>query len=164
MVSVTEVKKREIHRGIRREPTRLVVAGRLRGIAAASRKTRRKAFARVQGHCGLDDPVLPKQRQQPLAVETLLVGYHLDDARQVGEEVSLVAVCEHGGHGGVVELDVGVVDLYEVDGGEAGDEGDEGAFYLCGDGALSLFVSTMSLFLLTGQGEKKGEWKRTSSS
>ena len=41
-MSVTE-EKREIHRGIRKEPSRdQVVADRLRGIAAASRKTGRK--------------------------------------------------------------------------------------------------------------------------
>lgn len=49
-------------------------------------------------------------------------------------------VRQHGGHAGVFELDGGIVDLYEVDGREAGDEGDEGALYLCGDGALGLLV------------------------
>ena len=90
--------------------------------------------------------MLAEQRLQCIAIKPVLVGNHLDDARQVCEEVALVPVRQHGGHAGVVELDVGVVDLDKVDGGEAGDEGNEGAFYLCGDGALVVVSIRRLLF------------------
>lgn len=52
-----------------------------------------------------------------VGAEILAVGYHVDDAREVGEEVALVPVGQDGGDGGVVKLDVLVVHLDEVDGG-----------------------------------------------
>lgn len=58
--------------------------------------------------------------------EAVLVGDHLDDARQVGAEVALVPVGQDGGHGGVVKLNVLVVDLDKVDGGVALDDGQQG--------------------------------------
>ena len=80
--------------------------------------------------------MLPEQGGQGLAVKVGLLGDELDDAGQVREELALVPVGQHGGHGGVVELDVVVVHLDEVHGRVARDQRDEGALDLRRDLAL----------------------------
>lgn len=59
--------------------------------------------------------MLLEELPQRTGAEALLVGDHLDEARQVGHQVALVPVRKHGGHRGVVELDVLVVYLDEAD-------------------------------------------------
>ena len=85
--------------------------------------------------------MLAQNLLQRIRVEAVVVGHHLDDARQVGHEVALVAVGQQGGHGGGVKLNVVVVDLDKVRRRVGVDEGDEGAFNGGGDLALNMLVN-----------------------
>lgn len=58
--------------------------------------------------------MLFKEPCQGVSAERLIIRDHLNDARQVGKHVTLVAVGQDGGHSSVVELDVEVVNLDEV--------------------------------------------------
>lgn len=55
----------------------------------------------------------------------LVVGNHLNQSRQVRKEISLVSVGEHSRHGGVVKLDLLVVDLDKVNVGVGLDQGQQ---------------------------------------
>lgn len=94
----------------------------------------------------LQHAVLAQNLLQRVRVEAVVVGHHLNDARQVGHEVALVAVGQQGGHGGGVKLNVVVVDLDKVRRRVGVDEGDEGVFN--GGGNLALFLLVNLFFFL----------------
>lgn len=64
---------------------------------------------------GLEDAVLPEDLLERVGIEVLIFGDHIDQARQIGEEVSLVPVGQDSRHSRIVEFDILVVDLDEVD-------------------------------------------------
>lgn len=58
--------------------------------------------------------VLLEDLFQGLGAKVLVIGHHLNNARQVGKQVSLVSVGQNGRHRGIVELNILVVDLDEM--------------------------------------------------
>lgn len=66
-----------------------------------------------------------------VAVEILVVRNHLDQPREIRKEVSLVAVRQDGRDGRVVELNLGVVNLDEMDGGVGVDDWSESNLDCC---------------------------------
>lgn len=58
--------------------------------------------------------VLLEDLFQGLGAKVLVVWHHLNDAGQVGEQVSLVSVGQNGRHCGIVEFNILVVDLDEM--------------------------------------------------
>lgn len=85
--------------------------------------------------------MLPQDILQRLRVEQRVLGYLIDDIREVCEEIPLVPIRQDGRHARVVELDFVVVHLDEVDGGVDGHERAERCVDNLADGALGGEVS-----------------------
>jgi len=69
-----------------------------------------------------ENVMLLEQPLEGVAIEILVLGYHLDHTGQVGKQIALIPVCENSRYGSVVELDVFVMHLDKMDNGVCADQ------------------------------------------